>query len=107
MPCSLASETASATFALSPEITIWPGLFRLATSTSVSDGELAHGAFVPADHRGHAAGGLLAGLLHEQAALLHQPQARLEIECPAAACAVNSPSESPAAACIGNSPTSR
>ena len=36
IPCSLASPIAILIFADSPEMTIWPGQFRLATSTSVS-----------------------------------------------------------------------
>ncbi len=36
MPRSFESEIASITFAVSPEMTTWPGVFRFETSTSVS-----------------------------------------------------------------------
>src|SRR4030095_13851585 len=46
------------------------------------------GAFVSANHRGHAATGGFTGLLHEKPALGHQAQAGFKIEC--AGCGMSS-----------------
>jgi hypothetical protein len=77
---SFAAATAASTFDFSPETMIWPGALKLAASIPNSaQSSVDLGAFLAYD-RGHAADGLLAGQLHQPAALGDDLEAGREIK---------------------------
>jgi hypothetical protein len=92
LPCrGLGGGDGGLDFGLSPETMIWPGALKLAASMSNSRQSSATLARVLAHDGGHAAEALLAGHLHQPAALGHHAQTGGKIEHARGVSAVISP----------------
>ena len=81
-PSSLTCAVAAATPSGEPAMTTWPGALKLATQTSAvgpAAGDLDQ-VVVEAEHGGHRAGILDAGVVHRLGSLADQPHALVEAQ---------------------------